>query len=74
MMQYELHINPVTYHQITAEGEKKICSLCGAYKTAVLPVNRGAKPCAYFWKTYTGMVSEPICLAPCLTSSLQRHS
>lgn len=28
MMQYELHINPVTYHQITAEGEKKKSAVC----------------------------------------------
>lgn len=73
MMQYELHVIHLPTIKPLQKG-KKICSLCGAYKTAVLTVNRVAKPCVYFWKIYTGMVSEPICLSPCLTSSLQDHS
>lgn len=56
----------------TAEGVK-ICILYGAYRMVVLTVKMRAKPCVYFWKISTWMLSEPICLAVWLASTLCHH-
>lgn len=48
MMQYELHINPVTYHQITAEGEKKNLQFVRCLQNSCTPSQQRGKALCLF--------------------------
>ena len=70
MMPYKLHIIQLP----TTKSLQKRKNLQFVWCLQNSCTQKSTEDWVYFWKIYTGMVSEPICPVLCLTSSLQDHS